>query len=447
VTRAPAASPSAWKRCTGWLLVALVLCALINFAIVAFFRSRGESGERAFEASGLLLTPRLFGPTGVDSIRPMAAAYVRQQQSGDMYWVMLVKGVKFQYPPSALLVMKLLPQPISSPVSAELAALQTKPSLFAIMLTIVCTGLLWLKLMAADWGAPAGWSRWQVLGSLGLIGALGVSYYPLLKGHNLGQIQVYLGALSALALLLQELELSAVSGACLGVCCLIKPQFGVLMLWALLRRQKHFLIGFGAVVGLGLWLSLSEFGLRNHLQYLEVLQHMSRRGEAYWPNQSVNGLLNRVLQNGNAIKFQSHAFAPYHPVVYYASLLTSGLFVALSLLLPTAASMKGRGLDLAVVMCAATMASPIAWEHHYGAFFPMFAIALVSALRSARAGLWLMVSYELVANELLRPQLVFEDRWTGLLGSHIFFGALLLFGFLLWVRARGVQAGAAHRSM
>jgi alpha-1,2-mannosyltransferase len=434
-------------RCTGWLLVALVLCLLINFLIVEHFVSRGESHEHAFEASGLLLTPRLLAPTGVDSIRPMAAAYVRQQQSGDMYWVMLVKGVKFQYPPSALLVLKLLPQPISSPVSAELAALQTKPSLCAIALTIVCAGLLWLKLMAADWGAPRGWARWQALSALALIGALGVSYYPLLKGHNLGQIQVYLGALSALALVLQELEQGALSGVCLGVCCLIKPQFGLLMLWALLRRERHFVIGFGSVLALGVWLSVSEFGLNNHLQYLEVLRHMSRGGEAYGPNQSLNGLLNRLLQNGNAIKFQSHAFAPYHPVVYYGTVLSSGLLVALSLLTPAAAKLKGRGLDLAVVICAATMASPIAWEHHYGVFFPIYAIALVSALRSARAGLLLLVSYELVANELLRPQLVFADRWIGLLGSHIFFGALLLFGFLLWVRARGDQPEPAHRSM
>jgi len=53
--------------------------------------------------------------------------------------------------------------------------------------------------------------------------------------------------------------------------------------------------------------------------------------------------------------------------------------------------------------------------------------------------LFVLASYTLVANELLRPKLVFADHWTGIFGSHIFFGALLLFGFLLSVRFRGTE--------
>jgi hypothetical protein len=118
--------------------------------------------------------------------------------------------------------------------------------------------------------------------------------------------------------------------------------------------------------------------------------------------------------------------------------------LALALFLPAAASLKGKTVDLAVMMCAATIASPIAWDHHYGAFFPIFAVALVAAIPSLRSGLLLLASYELMANEMMRTDLVFTNRWTGILGSHIFFGALLLFGYLLMVRFRETEPVLLH---
>jgi len=311
--------------------------------------------------------------------------------------------------------------------------------LIAVVVTIVTSAVLWRKYMANTINGFSMWRKPNIVLAMFLIFVLGETFYPITRGHYIGQIQVYLGALSAVALLLHELGFSSLSGASLGLCCLVKPQFALILLWAMLRRQKHFILGFGVVVGLGIGLSIITFGLDNHLQYLEVLQYMSRRGETFGPNQSINGLLNRFLENGSAIDFQVNAFPPYHPIVYYSTLVSSVLILALAFLFPAAENLKGRTLDLALMMCAATIASPIAWEHHYGAFFPIFALAFVVAIRSSRAGLLLFVSYELMANELMRPDLIFSDRWTGILGSHIFFGALLLFGYLLSVRYRGSE--------
>jgi alpha-1,2-mannosyltransferase len=425
------------RRSMRWLLIALATCALVNFAIVAFVASTGESRDQAMSASGLSLTPDLLKRTYVDSIRPMATAYLRQLRSGDMYWVFLVEGIKFQYPPSSLLLMKLLPLPLTIYDIDNLLTRLSVTSFVAMLLTIGFAIALWLKLVSVGTTGPVAWRKPNNLVAILLISILGITFYPLAKGHTIGQIQVYLGALSAAALLLQEVKSQALSGACLALCCLVKPQFGVVVLWALLRREKRFLWGFGIILVAGLCLSIYEFGLNNHFQYLEVLRRLSRGGETYWPNQSVNGFLNRFLQNGDAIVFWPFALAPFHPVVYYTTMISSVLIVVLALFTPAAASLKGRSLDLAVMICAATMASPIAWEHHYGVFFPIFAIALVMAVRSSRSGLLLLVSYGLVANELVRPNLVFANRWTGILGSHIFFGALLLFGLLLTMRYRG----------
>jgi alpha-1,2-mannosyltransferase len=424
-------------RSMRWLLMALGACALINAAIVAGLMASGRGFDEAYEASGLLLTSRILGTPGVDSWRPMAYAYLRDpREPGGLYWAFLVKHVKFQYPPSSLLAFKLLPRPLTYPISPQLSEFLALPSLIAVLFTILCSALLLFRLTSES---RAPW--WRVVVSAVSIGLLGVTYYPLTKGHSLGQIQVYLGALAAAALLLHAWNQRVLSGTCLGLCCLIKPQYGLVLVWGLLRRDKRFVLGFAVVFLLGLALSLAEFGLANHLQYLEVLKQLSRHGEAYGPNQSVNGLVQRWLGNGNAIKFQARGFPPENPIVYYATLVSSALIAGLALFMPTAPELRGRTLDLAVVMCAATMASPIAWEHHYGAFFPAFALAMPVAM-SANGGGWLLLaSYVLMANELTRHELVFSDRWVGLLGSHIFFGALLLFGILLVGRWRGTRAG------
>src|SRR5439155_1316024 len=81
---------------------------------------------------------------------------------------------------------------------------------------------------------------------------------------------------------------------------------------------------------LGTAAALVRFGLADHLQYLEVLRTISRSGEAYYPNQSVNGVMNRVLGNGAPAEF-SPEFAPYHPVVYFTTLVSSLLILALAL--------------------------------------------------------------------------------------------------------------------
>ena len=43
-----------------------------------------------------------------------------------------------------------------------------------------------------------------------------------------------------------------------------------------------------------------------HIDYLRVLSYMAERGEAYFPNQSVNGLLNRLMSIDTGALEQSH---------------------------------------------------------------------------------------------------------------------------------------------
>ncbi len=67
------------------------------------------------------------------------------------------------------------------------------------------------------------------------------------------------------------------------------------MLWALLRREWRFAAAFAATASWGLAGSIMAYGFANHVDYLRVLEFLAERGETFYPNQSVNGLLNRVM--------------------------------------------------------------------------------------------------------------------------------------------------------
>ena len=43
-----------------------------------------------------------------------------------------------------------------------------------------------------------------------------------------------------------------------------------------------------------------------------------------------------------------------------------------------------------------TLASPIAWEHHYGIFLPVFAVLLADSLGDGRRLTWLAAGYVLI---------------------------------------------------
>jgi alpha-1,2-mannosyltransferase len=430
---------SARERSLIWLAITLLASVIVHVALAAVLIERGESAESAGQAIGLSLTPKLLEPTGIDSWKPMAAAYTHESKHpGQMYWVFFAQKIRFQYPPSALLLMKLVPVPLTAPLRETLGVF----SRLALVLVIIFATGIFVHSRPSD----EGWHKERAIyaflsGSLML--SLGCSFYPLLKAHNLGQIQVYLDALVAASLFALVVGQRFLSGFCIGLCCLLKPQFAIVIVWSLLRRQPRFRAGAFLAAGIGLLVSLRAFGLNNHLDYLRVLGELSRTGEAFWPNQSVNGILNRYLGNGEAVAWLPKTLPPYHPVIYYSTAVSSLIFIGLALFAPARRHVLGTAVDLAIVIVAATLASPIAWEHHFGVLFPVFALAVTVFHRSR---LWmglLTLSYVLLSVEFLRPELVFVSPVRGLLGAHIFFGALSLFALLLTYRAIGSYATRA----
>jgi hypothetical protein len=312
-------------------------------------------------------------------------------------------------------------------------------SMVAVLVTVLVSAIiLEVRLAQLNPGTMVRWAE-VTLRAL-LVAGLGLTYYPLLRGHQLGQIQVFLGGLVALAILFHLFGWESLSGMCLGFCCLVKPQFGVLLLWGLLRRRWRFTFGLGGMLLLGTSLAVGRFGLTDHFDYVRVLRAISSSGETFWPNQSVNGLMNRLLGNGDPIAFKGSEFPPYHPLVYTVTLCSSLAILGIALVpwrlrQPPMVS----PVDMLIVLVATTMASPVAWEHHYGMFLPIFAAILPELVCTRPMGRLTVplfaVSYLAMAGVINYPQAIFVNRWQGLFGSHLFFGALILFVLLLRLRA------------
>ena len=324
------------------------------------------------------------------------------------------RHIKFQYPPTALLAVSAMrdidPDRIrtNEVYAGPWPTIDVAVSWMFMVLMALATALLLEVRLRELYPAERWWSTTVPRGIM--VAAFTLTFYPVVKAFTLGQIQVWINALFAVALLAWMLGWKASSGVAIGLICLIKPHYGLFLVWAAVRGEWRFVVGCVAVGCLGLAVSLAAFGLTDHLDYLTVLLYMFQRGETFYPNQSINGLLNRLMSlrqpelYGN-LEFFIERYAPFNVWIY-------GLTVATSLALLLAAIVRRRHdsadrvLDFCAMGLSATVASPIAWEHHYGILLPIFSVLLPSTLRDRRQLMVLIGSYVLASNFLPTTQLL-----------------------------------------
>lgn len=262
-------------------------------------------------------------------------------------------------------------------------------------------------------------------------------FFPFMHGVRVGQIQTWLTLLLMLALLAWLLGRKVAAGVAVGLVCVIKPPLGLLVLWGALRREWRFaaaLLITGAVFAVA---SVAMFGWQVHAEYLHLIGFLSRRGESYFANQSVNGLLNRMLFIGNNLDWDgTHTQTTYDARVHAATVASSLALIALVLLYRWRAT--AGPLDFGFALIGFTLASPVAYEHHFG-FLPVVFLFLLLALRAHAAGsgayVLLAVAFALCANFFGVTDALAATH-LNFLQSHLLFGVLLLLGMLVWVTGR-----------
>jgi alpha-1,2-mannosyltransferase len=382
----------------------------------------------------------LRGHQGKDSWVPMMGALNVFYAHLPVYkTVFFLQKIKFQYPISSLL-------PFHAMRSAGIAT----HTIFSMMNVLtwlsvwVIAGFSFLILL--DGLRRQGVQltqrdRWLLCGT-SILACL--TFYPVVKGYSLGQVQTILSALFAAAVWAWLRKRETTAGFLIGLMCLMKPQYVLIPVWFGLRKRWGAFAASLAVNGIGLIAAVAVFGWREQLDYLNVLSFMSKHGETYFANQSVNGLLHRLLFQGDNAIFQNHTFAPYSTVVYVLTLASSLLFVVATLYFRKGKGDQDRTEDLLRVALVATMASPIVWEHHYGIALAIFAY-LLGRMTTAWELRALAVSFALLGTSWTPMSAFAYVPVLNLLQSLSFLGALLLLGLMFRIeladiRARGTAA-------
>jgi len=372
-----------------------------------------------------------------DSWRPMLQALDAWDRGEPVYQTVFFAGhVKFQYPLTTLF----LPMALRSPSRTGNALIKAlnRVSLAVSAVCVACTAALFV---AVWFGPRPDWRDWPIWLGLGTIVAGSVLFHPVLMSYVLGQIQSFVNAALAAMLLAWRLNRRVLAGVALGLACLIKPHLVLVLLWGLLRRAWSFAASTAVVIAIGGAAALAVFGVRDNLDYPRVVS----RGEAITANQSVNGLLNRLVQPPEAREWDFHSFPPPHPVVRAGTFAAALVLVGAALMLPAALGFGGTALDMAIAALSVTMASPIAWDHHYGILLPALVLAAGIALRSPSPRRWwflvLGIAFALSAS-LWEPLALVEDPPANLVQSYVLVAGVA--ALLVMYHLGPMAARAAH---
>jgi alpha-1,2-mannosyltransferase len=265
------------------------------------------------------------------------------------------------------------------------------------------------------------------------------TFAPIIGGFRNGQIQTWLDFLALVSLLLMITDRRVAAGACIGLICIVKPQLAILFAWAGLRRDWWFLAGGLTVAGAFGAASIIEYGWRIQSDYLSLVLFLSRRGESYEGNQSLNGLLNRMFFLGPNVIFDStHTHIVYNVWVWAATTISSASMIVAALFIRSRPNTLDGVLDLCTALLIATLASPVAYTHHYGLILPVFWLLLLrlGSEEKPRVMLYclLALSYALFSDSFAILSTLADTHWN-FLQSMPMFGAFILMGLLFTVRA------------
>ena len=386
---APAAAGDALER-----LVLGALCLWFAAQVAALGLSLAGYSSQGFLYKKLLLLD--FG--GADSWGAMEAAWrwLADGRDAPVYdAVFFDQKIKFQYPLTSLLIY---------PLAAALGVENTVQAFNAIgWICVVVQGAAAGAIADALLQRRPGGTDLRVRGlCLAAAALVTVTFYPVVRGFGLGQVQTWITTLFLLASLCWLKGRMGGAGLLIGCACLFKPQLGLFLLWAALRRNRAFATGFlAATIPAGL-ASLVLFGLGNNLGYLDVLAQISRQGEVFVANQSVNGLAHRLLTSADSRVWTSESFAPYSPAVHAVTVVSCVGLMLFGLLFRRRSQPQGWTAFL-VAALAFTLASPVAWEHHFGFVAIVFVALLADAADRPRRGLRLAViglAYALTSHDL-----------------------------------------------
>jgi hypothetical protein len=315
---------------------------------------------------------------GDDSWKVMGIAWqywLDHNKDVALYSEMLIKdGIKYIYPPNTLLIIKYL-----LAFQADFDVFFTGLARFFLLVNMAAVAVVAFHSIKLFNDQADSSSRSDKAVFAILIGLLTLVYYPIGVSISLGQSQAWLNALFAAALLCYMTGNSTLAGIFIGIMASFKPQYGLFVLWGLLRKDWKLIIAILSSALVIVAAGALEFGILTYFDYLKALGYLSRHGEAFMSNQSVNGLLNRFLgvahpDSFNITRWLARYYPPYVIWVYLGTMLSSLVLIGFSIFGRSKQGGYISFIDFCIMGLGSTMASPIAWEHHYGILLPILAL-------------------------------------------------------------------------
>ena len=372
-------------------------------------------GDRAASAEGRLAALRSVFDVGgrgrFGDVNPSlrAARRLARDPRAPLYDRVESEGSSFIYPPLALALYR--PFADRDVEAARRAIVVANHVLFAG----VCL------LLGVYVARQPGVRPWEAA----LVIPAALVFHPLTRALEINQATLVVTFLVALAFVALGEGRPTAAGCALAAAAVIKPHLVLLLpfLFAIPR------VGIAAAAAGGVLFatSVAYAGWANHVEYGTRVIPMLSAGYAFYPNQSWNGLFNRLYDQPPPTEF---VLAPARAAVRVASYVfgLATYFVAL------AASRRSRGTPpsptvlLSLAWIATTVVSPIAWEHHYAPALFVFATLYAVCRSGARRPAWLpaatAVAFALTAGYFDVRSL--EGAGPRLLASYVFAGGLLL---------------------
>ncbi len=266
-----------------------------------------------------------------------------------------------------------------------------------------------------------------------------LAFYPMAKALSLTQAGVWIFFLLAVSTLLFQRQRFVASGITLAVAVCIKPHLvlAVVLLIAAGGMSRRFLVAAAAsVLGIA-GVSVLYAGWRNIHDYVfETLATLSN-GYAFFANQSFNGLLMRLFTDVDPMVFN---LAPRVEWITQVGRVCGLILLAVAWALCWARgrqmSHDANVLRYVLAISACTIASPVAWIHHFTALFvPVVVVVNYLARNPEARRIWielgLFVSFCLMSFFLETGHL--KSGWLVLLSSVQYYGVLLLLAVMAGV--------------
>lgn len=371
-----------------------------------------------------------FGP-------PLLAASRIWQGDAALYAEFDGAGCDYVYPPTAAVVLlPFVPFLRDGDPGRAIQLMDVLNRLAALVLLILTLGVL----------RSAGWGWGQLL----LWTLLVLMYFPLRWAVFCVNVQGQNNVLLALAAVAYAGRRFGWCGLALGLAICLKPHYSLLIVFFWLRGARRPAVASMAVVGAFAAISLVAVGPSPWVAYTTDVMPLMSEGYATWGNQTLPAAARRWFGDRHEM-----VLTPMEPTTRIISLGLS-ITAVVAACWPrwtTAAKALVQGgwemererhlrlVDFGLAALLITLASPIAWDHHYGWTPILFAgsLALAARVSLPRAWFWVMgIAFALFAADWV-PVAASRGGWVSLLDSTDVLAALLLaacawiVGARLWI--------------